>query len=319
MKKDIVIAVIAVVLVAGIAYGLNAMRPELPLTPSQPHVAPLAPSMKADKKTGPVVMRVNGEAVTEAEFVAFAENAPEQNREFLVSTPEGRNLLANEVVKLKTLEQEAEKLGITKEADVQTQLSMLRAQVVASRTLQKLVQEGVERRIRLEYEKEKNNTITLRHIVVAYAGGQIPSSHGKAMAVPQATTKARALADRIRGGATFEDIARTESDHAESARLGGSLGPTRREMLPPEIGGVVNKLQPGQVSEPVQTPLGIHIFRVDQPSLDELRPVLMRRAQEEAVQETLDRLTKNAKVDKDAKFFANPRATPPPGTAKSNG
>src|SRR5688572_19440472 len=117
------------------------MRPELPLTPSRPHAAPLAPNMKVDKKTGPVVMRGNGEAITEAEFVAFSENAPEQNRQFLISTPEGRNLLATEVVKLKMLEQEAERLGITKDAEVQTQLSMLRAQVVASRTLQKLVED----------------------------------------------------------------------------------------------------------------------------------------------------------------------------------
>jgi len=306
VKKDIVIAAIAIVVVAAVAYGIAAVRPDVPLTPSQPFAAPLASKTKA-AKTGPVVMRVNGEAVTQAEFFAFAEGAPEQNRDFLVTTPEGRKLLADEVVKLKTLEQEAERLGIANEADVQVQLAMTRAQIVAGRALQKLVKDSVEARVRAEYEKEKNNTITLRHVVVAYAGGQIPARGGGQPLPPSAAMqKAAALVARLRGGAEFADVARRESDDAESGRNGGSLGATRREMLPPEIAAVVNKLQPGQVSDPVQTPFGVHIFRVDQPTLDDLRPALTRRAQEAAAEETLTRLTKSAKVEKDPKFFQTP-------------
>ncbi|HUP61832.1 MAG TPA: peptidylprolyl isomerase [Thermoanaerobaculia bacterium] len=305
MKKDIVIAAVAIVLVAAVSYGIAAVRPDLPLTPSQPFAAPLASKTKA-AKTGPVVMHVNGEPVTEAEFIAFAEGAPEQNRQFLVGTPEGRNVLADEVVKLKALEQEAERLGIANETDVQVQVAMTRAQIIAGRALQQLVKDSVEAKVRAEYEKEKNNTITLRHIVVAYAGGQIPPRGGQPLPPAAAMQKANALVARIRGGAGFAEVARRESDDAESGGKGGSLGATRREMLPPEIASVVNKLQPGQVSDPVQTPFGVHIFRVDQPTLDDLRPALTRRAQEAAVEETLGRLTKSAKVEKDPKFFQTP-------------
>lgn len=311
MKRDLIIALLAILLVAGLTFALDRTIPDKPLTPSQPFEAKAAGTGKAAVKEGKVVMRVNGEPVTEAEFNAFAQSVPEEQRAFLASNPQGKRMLANEIVKLKMLEQEAARLGVQADPDVKTQIEMTNAQIMATRALEKIVKPKLEAYVRAEFEKEKKDTINLRHIVVAYSGGQIPARDGSARPPEQAMQKARAIVSRLRGGgADFAELARAESDDQQSSVNGGSLGAVNRAMLPPEIASVIAKLQPGQVSEPVRTPLGVHIFRTDAPSLDEMRPALMRRAQQQVVMETIEALQKQAKVDFDPVFFPPAPQTP---------
>jgi len=314
MKKDLVIALLVVLLVAGLTFALDRVRPDLPLTPSQPFEAAAPGVAKTSVKEGKVVMRVNGEPVTESEFNAFAQSVPEEQRAFLASNPQGKRMLANEIVKLKMLEQEASRLGVQADPEVKTQIDMTNAQIMATRALEKIVKPKLEAYVRAEFEKERKDTINLRHIVVAYAGGQIPARDGSARPPAQALLKATEIAKRLRGGgADFATLARAESDDQQSAPNGGSLGAVNRAQLPPEIASVIAKLQPGQVSDPVRTPLGVHIFRSDAPSLDEMRPALMRRAQQQVVMETMEALQKQAKVDLDPGFFppAQPSPAPP--------
>ena len=309
MKKDLVIALIAILAVATVAFALDRVRdPNLPLTPSQPFV-PKGEVARA-AKGGKVVMHVNGEPVTEAEFDAFAQSLPEEQRGMLTSNPQGKRLLANEIAKLKVLEQEAQRLGVANDPEVRSQINMTNAQIVAMRALQKMVEPRVEQLVREEYEKEKKDTIELKHIAIAYAGGQYPSRDGSARQVAQALEKAKAIAGRLRSGGNFAEIARAESDDPNSAPNGGSLGAARREMLPPEIAGVLTKLQPGQISDPVRTPLGVHVFRYDPISLETLRPQLEQRARQQAMQETVAKLEKQAKIDYEPEFFPQPPAAP---------
>jgi peptidylprolyl isomerase len=321
VKKDLGIALIAILAVAAIAFGLDRMRPDLPLTPTQPF-AEKATAVAHAPKEGKVVMRVNGQPVTEAEFNAFLNTIPEEQRAMIASNPQGKRLLANEIAKLKMLEQEAERLGVKTDPEVRTQIEMTDSQIIAMRALEKIVKPKVDQIVQSEYEKEKNSTIELRHIVVAYAGGQLPSRDGSARPLDQAMQKAKAIVAKLRGGgADFGAMARAESDDQQSAANGGSLGATRREMLPPEIASTIANLKSGQVSDPVKTSYGVHIFRVDAPSLDALRPTLQRRAQQQAMEETMGSLQKKAKVDLDPTFFppapAQPRAMPP-GATKPN-
>lgn len=324
MRKDIVIAVTAVVLVAALAFGLAALRPSTPSTPSSERAA--ASAAKEVEGEGKVVMRVNGEPITDREFNLFVLNAPEQMRPFY-ATPAGRRALADELVKLKVLEQEAKRLGVTDDPEVKAQIAMAVSQITAGRALEKLANAKSEEAIRAEYEKEKANAVALRHILVAYEGGQVPPREGaQALSEAAAMQKARAIEQKLRAGADFAQTARAESDDTQSGAEGGSLGPARPEMLPPDIAGVVTKLKPGEMSAPVKTQFGIHIFKVEEPSLDELRPALQQRVRQQAAEAEVSRLEKAAKVDLDDKFFppapkapeapmtpGNPTAPPTPG------
>ncbi|HYR27324.1 MAG TPA: peptidylprolyl isomerase, partial [Thermoanaerobaculia bacterium] len=159
-----------------------------------------------------------------------------------------------------------------------------------------------------------------------YEGSAVPPKNaGKPPSVAQATQKAAGLVARIRGGADFAEVARTESDDQQTAPRGGVLGAARPEQLPPDIAAVVNSLTPGAVSDPVKTEFGIHIFKVEAPSLEDMRPVLEQRIQRQVLEETVTKLQKAAKVEMEESFFGPaPKPAPQPGaqpqgTPKSNG
>jgi len=318
LKKDIVIAAVAVVIVVAVAFGLAAIRPNTASTTSAGKDGAAAKAAGSDN----VVMRVNGEPITERQFTMFLQNAPAEGRQFY-SSPSGRRALADELVKLKVLEQEAARMGIADDPDVKTQIEMAQSQIKAARALEKLADQKSDERIRSEYEKEKASSISLRHILIAYAGGAVPARGGQQPPPAEvAMQKATAIAGRLRGGADFAQTARAESDDEQSGANGGMLGPTKPDQLPPDIAGIVTKLKPGQMSDPVKTQFGVHIFKVEQPSLEDLRPMLAQRVRQQVAEEEVKRLQTGAKIDLDPKFFppaptapGAPGLPPVPGTA----
>ncbi|HEY0157765.1 MAG TPA: peptidylprolyl isomerase [Thermoanaerobaculia bacterium] len=318
MKKDIVIAVVAAVIVLAVAFGLSQLRPNVPGTESQASFAGEERKLGKDEK---VVMRVNGEAITDKDFAAFMSSVPDQQKPFY-STPQGRRALADEIVRIKALEQEAKRRGLAEDPAVQQQIAMARTQIIAAKALEKLADDRIDEKIRTEYEKEKASAMSLRHIVIAYAGGAVPAKGGKeAPAEGVAMQRAQSIAARLRGGADFGRTAQTESDDEQSAANGGMLGPVRPDSLPPDIAAVVTKLQPGQMSDPVKTQFGVHIFKAEQPSLDELSPMIRQRVRQETAETELKRLQSGAKVDLDPQFFPPAPAAPAggPGAPKSQG
>lgn len=79
--------------------------------------------------------------------------------------------------------------------------------------------------------------------------------------------EAKALVDqlsaRIAGGESFEEIARQYSEGAE-AKDGGEMGWITKGQLMGEIDGKVFALQQGQVTEPIKSSLGYHLFRINE-------------------------------------------------------
>jgi parvulin-like peptidyl-prolyl isomerase len=310
VKKDIVITAVVVVIVLAFAYGLANFLPKSPSSVMSGTKDAAATNAAASDN---VIMRVNGEPITEAQFTLFIQSAPQEARQFYAS-PAGRRALADELVKLKVLEQEAGRMGITNDPEVKQAVAMATSQIAASRALEKLAEQKSEARLRSEYDKEKATAVSLRHIVVAYQGGQVPARGGKqAPSESAAMQKANSIAATLRSGANFAQTAQAVSDDEQSAAQGGNLGPVKAEMLPPEIAGVVTKLKPGQMSDPVKTAFGIHIFMVEQPSFEDMKPALTQRVRQQVAQEEVKRLQTAAKVDLDPKFFPPAPAAPGAG------
>jgi parvulin-like peptidyl-prolyl isomerase len=78
--------------------------------------------------------------------------------------------------------------------------------------------------------------------------------------LPDAAT-ARAVRDRIRAGGDFVAISR-ELSRAPNARDGGMIGWVERGQLPPEFEAAVFGLAASEVSEPVESNAGWHVFQV---------------------------------------------------------
>ena len=67
------------------------------------------------------------------------------------------------------------------------------------------------------------------------------------------------LIQTVREGGSFESLARQVSA-AASAEQGGDLGWVRGAMIPPDLLVALEQLEPGDVSAPLRSPVGYHVF-----------------------------------------------------------
>jgi peptidyl-prolyl cis-trans isomerase D len=112
-------------------------------------------------------------------------------------------------------------------------------------------------------------------------------------AADSAAVRARAVAlrSRILGGEKFEDVARAESADSVSAINGGSLGRGPKGRFVPSFETAAYALKPGEISQPVLTPFGYHIIRIDERKGDTiaLHHILLRIQQSDSAASRTDR------------------------------
>ena len=97
-----------------------------------------------------------------------------------------------------------------------------------------------------------------RHILIRVP----PNADDKAKA--DARAKAEAILARVKGGADFADVAKKESQDPGSAEKGGDLGFFPRGQMVPQFDAVAFTLEPGQVSDVVESPFGFHVIEVEE-------------------------------------------------------
>jgi peptidyl-prolyl cis-trans isomerase D len=77
-----------------------------------------------------------------------------------------------------------------------------------------------------------------------------------------ALKKAEEIRDKIKAGEDFATLAKKESQDEASAEKGGDLGFFSKRALDPRLEKAAEKLQPGQVSDPIRTEQGYHLISV---------------------------------------------------------
>jgi len=124
-----------------------------------------------------------------------------------------------------------------------------------------------------------------------------------------------ALRTEIAGGAKFEDVAKRESADTVSGANGGDLGKGPKGRFVPDFEKAVEGLKPGELSQPVLTPFGYHLIRVDSRSGDTtaLHHILLRiqpsDSSEAKIDREADQLSKLAAgSDQPSKFAAAAKA-----------
>ena len=312
MKRDAVIALIAVVLTTAICYGLAIIK--LDLKPTLSH--PFSTAAVGEQVSGHVIMRVNGEPVTEEEFGAAYAQLPEETQRQL-SSPQGKTAFAEQFVRYKLLEQEARRLGVDRDPKVAGAIAADRTSILASAAAQKLVATPTDQAVRDYYAGNKGSfdSLQVAHILVAYAGGMAPTRTGKpAPTEQQAMAKAKEIVKQLRAGANFAQAALQVSDDIATAQQGGELGTFGRGTLPPELEQRVFAMKEGEVSDPMPSRFGVHIFKVGKrgtQTIEQVRPAIARRVQQQNTLDRIEVLRKQAKVDFDPKFFPDkaPRPT----------
>lgn len=105
-----------------------------------------------------------------------------------------------------------------------------------------------------------------------------------------AMARVRVLRDSIVHGADFAAVARSESADSGSRSQGGELGTFGRGQMAPAFEQAAFKAPIGQVTEPVVTPFGVHLIKVEKRTADSVtaRHILIPIARTGARLDTLE-------------------------------
>jgi peptidyl-prolyl cis-trans isomerase SurA len=195
-----------------------------------------------------------------------------------------------------------------------------RKELVRNRYLENLRSGGklkpvipTEKELRAAFEERKTGqkrpeTISFSQVVIS------PT------AAPEAKARAAALADSIvvelRKGADFAVAAKRFSQDPGSKEQGGSLGWFRRGIMHKAFEDAAFNLRPGAVSDPVETPFGLHIIQVEriQPAEVSARHILimpdLRQADADSAQALAGRvraaLVADAAIDSLQRIYNDP-------------
>lgn len=140
----------------------------------------------------------------------------------------------------------------------------------------------------------------------------LPVAEGDAAALTQARKQAADLIKRARAPqADFAALARSNSQDAATSKNGGDMGFVALGQIVPELRGVVQGLQPGEISEPIQLRGGVHILKLIErqaqtvASLESVKPqlraALRAQRQEQAARAYLEGLVDAGTVSIDGK------------------
>jgi peptidyl-prolyl cis-trans isomerase C len=148
--------------------------------------------------------------------------------------------------------------------------------------------------------------------------------HARHILLPTEEDAKAALA-RIKAGEDFAKVATELSK--DPAGEGGDLGWFTKDRMVPEFADAAFKLQPGQVSDPVQSQFGWHIIKVEErrmrtfPPFDQVKDQAARYVGQKAQSELIAALRQGVKIermDEEPKPDATPAgdAKAPDGDAK---
>ncbi|MFP5400262.1 MAG: peptidylprolyl isomerase [Gammaproteobacteria bacterium] len=233
---------------------------------------------------------VNGKPVPKARVDTLLQQATRGGQQPV--TPELEARAREEVVLREIFTQEAERRGIAQGAAYKAQMELAR-QTILIRELFADWQKNhpvTEAEARAEYDKFKaqasGTEYRARHILVA------------------AEDEAKKLIAQIKGGASFDELAKKHSTDTGSAANGGDLDFAKPDAYVAEFGQALARLQKGQMTDaPVKTQFGWHIIRLEDtrdaqfPAFDDVRPQIEQQLGQVKMQQYQQSLRDKAKTD----------------------
>ncbi|MEM7519576.1 MAG: peptidylprolyl isomerase [Pseudomonadota bacterium] len=144
-----------------------------------------------------------------------------------------------------------------------------------------------------------------------YAGQDAGEEFNASHILVATEEEALAIKADLDGGADFAEMAREKST-GPSGPGGGSLGWFGKGMMVPSFETAVIGLEPGAISDPVQTQFGWHVIQLNEtrtaeaPALESVREELELQIRQTRVQSRIEGITAEADVDRSASEGIDP-------------
>lgn len=138
-----------------------------------------------------------------------------------------------------------------------------------------------------------------------YVNGEDVTEYKAAHIIVESEEEAQKLADKAKGGEDFAELAK-ENSTGPSAKSGGALGWFSEGMMVQPFQDAVETMEPGSISDPVQTQFGWHVIKLeetrikDAPKLEEVRGEIENALRQQAIEARITELTESGDVDRDA-------------------
>ena len=263
-----------------------------------------------------VVIQVGDVKLTSAQVGQILDAYPENQRVF--ANGPGRAQFIDQVVRILLLSEEGRRRKLTETEAYKNQMVYSAAGILASNTDRDIKRKisGDEALLKAYYEAHKSEyeQIHARHILIRMQGSLVNLAPGqKELTDAEALARALEIRQKILQGADFADLARTDSDDMGSSSKGGDLGFLKRGQTVPSFEDAAFALPTGQLSQPVKTPYGFHLIKVEERkptrTFEELRPEIERTLGNEASRKFVEDLKAKTKVAIDPDFSQTPKAT----------
>ena len=234
------------------------------------------------------VATVNGVAIpkTRVDAVVRAQAAQGQK-----DSPELRTVIRDRLITLEIVAQEANRKGLGKTTDIQTQIELARVNILAQAFRADYFKNHPvsDDALKAEFEKIKSQMgdkeYKARHILV------------------EKETEAKEIIEKLKKGEKFEELAKASKDPG-SKDNGGDLDWNQPGGFVKPFSDAMVKLDKGKYTEtPVQSQFGWHVIRLDDvrpakiPDFNEVKPGLQQRMQEAMFDKAVTDLRAKAKVE----------------------
>ena len=233
--------------------------------------------------------KVNGKTIPASHAEVLMANQIAQGQ---ARSPELEQAVREELVRREVLAQAAVAKGLDKKPDVQAQAALARQGVLIGAYLNEFAR-GVK--IADEDVRKEYNTL---------AGALGDKEYKARHILVDQEAEARALIERLKKGEKFEELAKASSKDPGSRDRGGELGWANKASYVPQFSEAMVKLGKGKFTEtPVQSNFGWHIIQLDDvrelkaPNFDDVRPQIVQRLRQMAVEKHILDLRAKAKVE----------------------
>jgi peptidyl-prolyl cis-trans isomerase C len=232
---------------------------------------------------------VNGKPVPKARVDALIQQAKRAGQQM---GPELEAQARDQVVLREIFVQEAERRGIAQRPAYRDQMELARQSILIRELFeeQRTKNPVTDEQAKAEYDKFKaqasGTEYRARHILV------------------ESEDEAKKLIAQIKGGASFEELAKKHSKDPGSGANGGDLDFAKADAYVPEFGKAMTALQKGQMTEtPVKSDFGWHIIKLEDtreapfPPFDDVKAQLQQRLEQQRLQQFQEELRAKAKTD----------------------